>query len=159
MLALNPATKPVYRSSGQRGFAPAVSADPRRVMARKFEREVTVRFAAEPCIVQTPEGQVNARPGDAVITGADGEHWRVSRAHFSDKYRPKPPNSMGDPGVYVSLPYRILAVPMSEAFDVWLADGTSCLSGRAGDWLVDYGDGSFGVVAASIFATTYEIVA
>ena len=29
---------------------------------------------------------------------------------------------------------------------------------KAGDWLVDYGDGSFGVVSDAIFATTYEIV-
>jgi hypothetical protein len=158
MLALISATKPVYRSSGQRGFTPSVSGDARHVTARKFEREVGVRFATEPCTVHTPEGEVQAKPGDAIITGIGGEHWRVSRAHFKDKYRPVPPTAMGESGVYASLPYRILALHMPQAFDVWLADGTSHLAGRAGDWLVDYGDGSFGVVADSIFATTYEIV-
>jgi hypothetical protein len=152
------ATKPVYRSSGQRGFTRSVSGDARHVTARKFEREVNVRFATEPCTVQSPEGQVHAKPGDAVITGAGGEHWRVSRAHFTDKYRPVPPTVMGESGVYASLPYRILALQMPQAFDVWLADGVSRLAGSAGDWLIDYGDGSFGVVADSIFATTYEIV-
>jgi hypothetical protein len=117
-----------------------------------------VRFATEPCTVQTPEGLVHAKPGDAIITGVGGERWRVSRAHFTDKYRPVPPTVMGESGVYASLPYRILALHMQQAFDVWLADGISHLAGRAGDWLVDYGDGSFGVVADSIFATTYEIV-
>jgi hypothetical protein len=34
----------------------------------------------------------------------------------------------------------------------------SRLQGQAGHWLVDYGDGSFGVVSPPIFATTYEIV-
>jgi len=82
----------------------------------------------------------------------------VSRAHFKDKYRPVPPTVMGESGVYASLPYRILALRMQQDFDVWLADGVSRLAGRAGDWLVDYGDGSFGVVADPIFATTYEIV-
>jgi hypothetical protein len=117
-----------------------------------------VRFATELCTVQTPEGQVHAKPGDAIITGVGGEHWRVSRAHFTDKYRPVPPTVMGESGVYASLPYRILALRMQQDFDVWLADRVSRLAGRAGDWLVDYGDGSFGVVANSIFDTTYEIV-
>jgi len=39
-----------------------------------------------------------------------------------------------------------------------LADGVSRLSGHAGDWLVDYGDGSLGIVSPGIFATTYEII-
>ena len=34
----------------------------------------------------------------------------------------------------------------------------SKLTGGAGDWLVDYGDGSLGIVSQAIFATTYEIV-
>ncbi len=158
VVALNSATKPVFRSSGQRGFTRSVSGDPRHVTARKFEREVGVRFASSACTVQTPEGLVHAKPGDAVITGVGGEHWRVSRAHFTDKYRPVPPTEMGESGTYVSLPYQILALLMTQDFEVWLSDGVSRLAGRAGDWLVDYGDGSFGVVAGSIFATTYELV-
>ncbi len=58
----------------------------------------------------------------------------------------------------MSLPNSIMAVPMSEAFDVLLADGVSRLHGQSGDWLVDYGDGSLGIVAAAIFAATYELV-
>jgi hypothetical protein len=51
-----------------------------------------------------------------------------------------------------------MAVPMTEPFDVLLADGISRLNGRAGEWLVDYGDGSLGIVAPTIFAATYEII-
>ena len=40
----------------------------------------------------------------------------------------------GEPGRYVSLPYRIMSVPMTEAFEVLLADGVSRLRGSAGDW-------------------------
>jgi hypothetical protein len=47
---------------------------------------------------------------------------------------------------------------LNEGFEVILADGASRLRGRAGDWLVDYGDGSLGIVSASIFDTTYEVV-
>ncbi len=51
-----------------------------------------------------------------------------------------------------------MAVQMQEPFDVLLADGVSRLSGQPTDWLVDYGDGSLGIVAEPIFTTTYEIV-
>ena len=149
---------PVFCSSTQPGFSSVVSNDPRRVFARKLEREIEVRFTPIACIVQTFEGAVHARPGDAIITGTAGEHWRVSRARFADKYRPVPPTVAGEAGRYVSLPNRIMAVPMTEAFEVLLADGVSRLSGRAGEWLVDYGDGSLGIVSQPIFATTYEII-
>jgi hypothetical protein len=108
--------------------------------------------------VQTQEGLVHARAGDAILTGIAGEHWRVSQARFPHKYRPVPPLVTGQPGAYMSLPNRILALQMLEAFEVVLADGVSRLTGHAGDWLVDYGDGSLGIVTQAIFATTYEIV-
>jgi hypothetical protein len=82
----------------------------------------------------------------------------VSRLHFAQKYRPVPPLQAGDDGRYASLPNRIMAVQVQEPFDVLLADGVSRLSGQPNDWLVDYGDGSLGIVAEPIFTTTYEIV-
>jgi hypothetical protein len=149
---------PMFRSSGQHGFSNAVSDNPRHVAARKFERVIQVRFAAAACTVQTHEGIVHAKPGDAIITGVAGEKWRVSQAHFARKYRPVPPVVAGETGSYMSLPNHILALQMEEPFEVMLADGESRLTGRAGDWLVDYGDGSLGIVTQAIFATTYEIL-
>lgn len=149
----------VYQSSGQPGFSSWISADPRRVCARKIEREIHARFTPISCTVQTSEGLVQAKPGDAILTGTAGEHWRVSRERFGEKYRPVPPTQAGEAGRYISLPNRILALPMSESFEVVLADGVSRLSGQAGDWLVDYGDGSLGIVSRAIFSTTYEILA
>ena len=149
---------PIFRSSSQPGYSSEVSAHPRRVFARKLPREVRVRFARHACTVQTAEGLVHARPGDAIMTGIAGEHWRVSRGHFAERYRPVAPTVAGETGQYVSLSNKIMAVPMSQGFEVVLADGVSRLSGRAGDWLVDYGDGSLGIVSEAIFATTYEIL-
>ena len=149
---------PLFRSSGHRGYSSEINADPRRTFARKLEHEIDVRFTPVACTVQTSEGLVHAAPGDAIITGTAGEHWRVSRARFSDKYRPVPPTVAGESGRYVSLPNRILAVAMTEPFEVLLADGVSRLTGRAGEWLIDYGDGSLGIVSEPIFATTYEII-
>jgi hypothetical protein len=128
------------------------------VFALKRIREVHVRFTSVACTVKTREGLVHARPGDAIVTGTAGEQWRVSRARFAEKYHPVPPTIAGQDGLYASLPNRIMAVQMSDAFDVLLADGVSRLSGQPDDWLVDYGDGSLGIVADAIFAATYEIV-
>ena len=155
---MNSRSVPLFRSSGQPGYSTLISEDPQRVLARKLEREIDVRFTPVACTVQTSEGVVHARPGDAIITGTAGEHWRVSRSRFSDKYRPVPPTVAGEAGRYVSLPNRIMAVPMTEVFEVLLADGVSRLKGLPGEWLVDYGDGSLGIVSAAIFASTYTII-
>ncbi len=149
---------PLFRSSAQPGYSSFVTDDARRVRARKLVREIRVSFAAEPCVVHSPEGAVHVRAGDAIVTGTAGEHWRVSRAHFARKYHPVSPTVGGESGRYASLPYEVMAMPMMQPFDVLLADGESCLHGRAGDWLVDYGDGSLGIVSPAIFTTTYEIV-
>lgn len=150
--------EPLFRSSAQPGYSSAVSNHPGRVTARKLEQEIQVQFTSAPYTVRTREGVVHARPGDAIVTGTAGEHWRVSRAHFAEKYRAVPPTVDGQPGKYISLPKTILAVPMSEQFEVLLADGVSRLKGQPGDWLVDYGDGSLGIVAKAIFASTYEVM-
>ena len=147
-----------FRCSGTSGFSAEVSGHPQHIEARKLEREVDVRFADVASIVRTPEGAVHAHPGDAILTGNGGHHWRVSHAKFTNKYRPIPPTVAGQSGRYISLPYRILALQLQEPFDVQLSDGLSALHGHAGDWLVDYGDGSLGIVANDIFATTYEIL-
>jgi PGDYG protein len=150
-------SRPLFRSSAQPGYSSAVSKHPRRVFARKIVSEVTVEFTPVPCTVSTLEGIVQARAGDAIVTGAAGERWRVSQAGFAEKYAPVPPTVAGKDGQYLSHPNRIMAIQMQEPFDVLLADKVSRLSGQPDDWLVDYGDGSLGVVAATIFATTYAI--
>jgi hypothetical protein len=149
---------PLFRSSAQRGFSSAVSNHPDRILARKLARELEVQFTPVACTIQTREGLVHARPGDAIVTGAGGERWRVSRGHFAEKYRPVPPTAEGQAGRYVSLPNSVMAVPVPNAFEVLLADGVSRLRGQPGDWLVDYGDGSLGIVSQAIFTATYEIV-
>lgn len=147
----------LFKSTALPGYSSVVENDPAHVVVRKREREVQVRFTPTACTVQSPEGLVHARPGDAILTGVSGEQWRVSKARFAEKYRPAPTTPAGQDGAYVSKPIRVLALQMTERFDVLLADGQSKLAGRSGDWLVDYGDGSLGIVSQSIFPTTYEI--
>jgi hypothetical protein len=128
------------------------------VVARKRASELQVEFTQVACLVETAEGAVHAQAGDAIVTGTAGERWSMSPEHFRRAYKPVPPTVSGESGRYVSLPIEVLAVPMTEPFDVLLRDGRSRLHGKCGDWLVDYGDGSLGVVSKAIFATTYEII-
>jgi hypothetical protein len=155
---LSESAAPLFKSSAQPGYTDAIGGHPQRVVARKLEREVQVRFAREASTVQTNEGLVHAKVGDAILTGINGEHWRVSKARFPDKYRPSEATQPGEDGAYVSLPNRVFAVPMPASFEVLLADGESRLRGRPGDWLVDYGDGSLGIVSQRVFESTYEVV-
>ncbi len=148
----------LFRGTGTPGFSSAVRNSPSHVTARKLAREVDVRFAEQSCVVRTAEGEVHAKPGDAILTGTSGEHWRVSRSHFPDKYEPVPPTADGESGRYRAKRYRVLALRMAQGFRVLLSDGISELTGRAGDWLVDYGDGSLGIVSPTIFDSTYEVV-
>ena len=150
--------KPIFRCTGKPGFSSAVRDAPAHMIARKLAREIDVHFAEEGCIVHTAEGAVRAKPGDAILTGTSGEHWRVSRSHFADKYTPVPPTVEGESGRYRAKPYQVLALRMNEAFRVILSDGVSELEGRAGDWLLDYGDGSLGIVSPLVFGNTYEVV-
>ncbi len=147
----------LFRSSGVHGYSAVASSHPARVFARKLQREIQAEFTPVECTIHSPEGSVRAKPGDAVVTGASGERWPVSRPRFAERYRPVPPTQEGQAGRYVSVPKRVIAVPMKETFEVVLVDGTSRLHGHPGDWLVDYGDGSLGVVASRIFAATYQI--
>jgi hypothetical protein len=149
---------PRFDSHGRQGFSKAISEHPRRIKARKLGHEVQVQFASEDCSIQTKEGAVLAKAGDAILTGVEGERWRVSRSRFNANYHPVSPTHAGQDGKYVSVGRHILAVQMDGDFDVHLPDGVSVLTGKPGDWLIDYGDGSLGIVSQAIFETTYEVL-
>jgi hypothetical protein len=149
---------PLFRSSTAAGYSTDLKAHPGRVIARKRPLQLHVEFATGPCVVQTAEGAVHARAGDAIITGSAGERWPVHAERFNASYRPVAPTVAGQAGTYMTLPSEVLGIPMNEAFDVLLTDGRSRLHGKRGDWLVDYGDGSLGVVSREVFPATYEII-
>ena len=147
-----------FISTGKAGYSDTVQALPGVRLARKRERAVRVHFATLDTIVESREGIVHARAGDAILTGTQGEHWRVSKAHFASKYRAELLTQSGEDGTYVSRAYEVRVVAMREPFRVLLADGHSRLTGATGDWLVDYGDGSLGIVAQAIFPGSYELL-
>jgi len=149
---------PVFHSRHQPGHLPEIEADSRRVRARKRINTIEVHFATIDGTIGTPEGVVHVRSGDAIMTGVGGDQWRVSEESFRHRYKPIPPTRMGEAGRYEALPVEVLAIAMGRPFDVVLRDGISQLHGERGDWLVDYGDGSLGIVGAGVFDSMYEII-
>lgn len=141
------------------GFSPDVVALDGVVRARKRVLLVVVEFARCTREVYTLEGPAEAAIGDAIVTGVKGERWPISRHRFTLKYEPVPPVILYQDGRYRTRPVEVLAVAMRQGFSVVLGDGTSRLTGQPSDWLVDYGDGSLGVVAKDVFASTYEVLA
>ncbi len=144
------------RHGGGAGWSPAdLSRAPGALQVRRRPVPVQVDFAVTEQVVHTLEGPVPAHAGDAIVTGTRGERWPVSRARFDAKYDPVPPLPRGQSGRYSPRPLRVWAVRMEAPFVVPTTKG-GMLQGRAGDWLLDYGDGSRGVVADAIFQDTYE---
>ena len=62
-----------------------LSTDPAALRVVKDEA-VAVEFAASPGELVSLEGPNRYRPADAIITGATGERWVVSRERFDAKY-------------------------------------------------------------------------
>lgn len=154
-----PSGVPVFYSGSSNASHETGQVDAGRgVRARKRVHPVQVRFADAVSDVQTLEGIVRAKRGDAIVTGLFGERWPVGRDSFSEKYQALSPVEMGAPGSYLSLPIKVTARLMDTPFDVVLADGNCRLHGQAGDWLVDYGNGNLGIVNAAVFDATYEIL-
>ena len=147
-----------FQSDNASGYSAAVRAMPGCRPARKRGAAVSVRFARAHALIATLEGQVPAHPGDAIVTGRAGEQWPVPSARFAARYQAVAPTRQGEDGNYLSLPIDVLAVRMETAFAVPVAGGEAQLTGRPGDWLIDYGDGALGVVAAAIFTASYDLM-
>src|ERR1700750_1262966 len=75
---------------------------------------VDVVFATEAGALQSREGLNRYSVGDAVITGATGDRWSVSRDRFDAKLSPVAPLQAGEGGRYLNIPLPVLAVQISE---------------------------------------------
>ena len=118
--------------------------------------EVSVEIARIEQSVPTAEGDVDARPGDAIVTGVMGERWPVRRGRFLRTYDAEPGTRAGDSGVYRKRVRTVRALQIHEPFKVVIEEGVRELIGQPGDWLLDYGNGDLGVVADEVFDVIYE---
>ena len=136
---------------------PDLTADPEARRAVKNER-VSVEFAAESGQLISAVGINRYSRGDALITGSTGDRWCVSRDRFDAKYEPEPPTAPGGAGEYRNRPVAVLAKRMSQPFTVARTAGGDSLSGGAGDWLIQYAPGDYGIVERTRFASVYRLV-
>ena len=152
-------------------------ADPSAVWACKRPIVVRVEFADADGAMETLEGRVSYRAGDALLAGTRGDRWPVAAARFFEDYEPSADESVGGPephdaddaaraaptpraGVhrYTKKPRFVRARRMPEQFVVRVGVAGERLRGGPGDWLVQYREGEYGVVSAGPFAETYSIV-
>lgn len=128
------------------------------VEVEKLPIPVLVEFAPNDIAIQTLEGSVQCKQGDAILTGVNGERWPVPGLRFLASYVSIPPTQQGLNGTYLKRPARIWAKKMDQSFMVKVGFAKDLIKGLAGDWLLQYADGSEGVVAAEIFEKTYRVI-
>ncbi len=119
---------------------------------------VQVCFAKGDGGLTSQEGLNRYSAGDALITGSTGNRWVVSRDRFDAKYEPVSPLKAGEDGAYRNKPIPVLAKQIHEPFSVNRSAGGDRLQGRAGDWLMQYGPGDFGIVEKKRFEAVYQKV-
>jgi len=117
---------------------------------------VTVTFARQDGELLSLEGPNRFAVGDALVTGFTGSRWSVSRQRFDLKYEAVPPTLMGHDGSYKAKPIPVLAKQIPEAFTAARSEGGDILRGNAGDWLLQYAPGDFGIADQSRFAQVYR---
>jgi hypothetical protein len=62
----------------------------------------------------------------------------------------------GEAGIYRNRPNVVLAKQMHEPFSIARSAAGDILTGDAGDWVMQYAPGDFGVVKAARFAKVYR---
>lgn len=128
--------------------------------AAYIKREtVQVQFAVDSGELISREGPNRYAAGDAIITGATGDRWSVSRARFEARYQALAPTSMGQNGAYINQPIPVLARQIPAPFRMARSAGGDLLRGNPGDWLLQYAPGDYGVVEQGRFAQVYRKVA
>ncbi|MGF6756280.1 PGDYG domain-containing protein [Paraburkholderia sp. GAS42] len=123
------------------------------------DETVCVEFAPGDGELMSLEGPNRYTRGDALITGSTGDRWVVSRERFDAKYLPAAASlAHGDAGLYRNRPAVVLAKQMDAPFSMArTAAGGDVLRGTAGDWIMQYAPGDYGVVQAARFAKVYRL--
>lgn len=132
--------------------------DPEAKLVRKRKSCVKVVFAGLPGKLQTLEGEVAYQAGAAILTGESGDMWPVERHKFEVTYVPMNITQLGEDGAYCKKPIEAYALQLSESSSVAVGYSDDLVTGKIGDWLVQYGTEDFGIVSAAIFNKTYEII-
>lgn len=116
---------------------------------------VSVEFSIQDGEADTLEGRVPYKAGDAILTGIEGEIWPVAISVFESMYAPVE----GAENIFrVKSNQFIFAKQLNQTLYVKIRNGAASLKGNVGDWLVQYSEGNYGVVADRVFVMTYREV-
>jgi hypothetical protein len=122
------------------------------------DEAVSVEFAAHAGELMSLEGPNRYAAGDAIVSGSGGERWVVSRERFDAKYLAQDGVAHGEAGTYRNRPSVVLAKEMHAPFSIARSNDGDILTGNAGDWVMQYAPGDYGVVKAARFAKVYREV-
>jgi len=126
--------------------------DPGAQQVQKKDIPLQFRVAEQPETIETLEGPQPAAVGAYIMTGTKGENWPIPKDEFEKNY-----NIIGD-NTAAKKPLPIPGKQMQEDFFVTPTWSPNKLHGKPGDWLVQYEPGNYGVVEASIFDETYDLL-
>lgn len=126
------------------------------IRCKKRPVTVTATFAARGGVLDTIEGQVQYRVGDALVTSNQGDQWPVPRAIFLRRYTPQCNQAPGEDGPYMRRLESMRARQLTDAETVSIEGGK--ITGRAGDWLIEDASGSRWIVGRRQFAQDYLAV-
>ena len=129
---------------------PNLAEDPDAFETAKKPIPLNFRAAEAEETIETKEGSVGAKAGDAIMTGTEGEQWPIPREKFEQTY------DILEPGKAAKKNIPVFAKEMNAPFKVKVSWSDALLSGELGDFLVQYGPGDYGVVGAEIFRKTYS---
>lgn len=136
-----------------------LSTDPAAVVAVSRPIPVEVRFATEPGTIETREGRVDHEGGSAIVRGVHGERWPLAADRFATLYEPMPGTTLGQDGVYRKKPVRVYAKRVFDApFTVRVGVRQQAITGRPGDWLIQYSHAKRSIISDEAFRVSYEIV-
>lgn len=122
---------------------------------KAFKKPVTLTFvfAADDQVVETLEGPVTCKAGDAIVSGTKHDSWPIPRERFEQTYDFDP--STGRCSKKMAW---VEAEELTETTTVKLGWSDDSLTGQAGDFLVTYSDNDQGIVERDIFFETYVVV-
>ncbi|HTP40247.1 MAG TPA: PGDYG domain-containing protein [Steroidobacteraceae bacterium] len=122
------------------------------------DETVEVQFARTAGSLQSREGANAYAVGDALLRSQSGDRWCVSRARFELRYLPADGQRVGADGRYRNQPLPVLARRMEQPFTLLRSQGGDRLVGAAGDWLLQYAPGDYGVAVHERFERLYRPV-
>lgn len=136
-----------------------LDADPKAVLAIKRPIDVAVHFATEAGTIETLEGPVTHEAGAAILRGVRGELWPLAAARFRTLYEPSSGTVAGRDGTYRKRPVAVRAKQILDGpFTVRVGTARQPITGRAGDWLIQYSSAKRSVISDEVFRASYEVM-